>query len=98
MIPITVSYCAQHSAVDRRTSIRNALVFGAGIVLTFTALGFALAVLVGATGVARFAANPWVNLGLTAVFVAFALSLFGVINITIPSRWVNALDSASRSH
>ena len=97
MIPITVSYFAQHSGVDRRTSVRNALVFGMGIVLTFTALGFALAVLVGATGVARFAANPWVNLGLTAVFVAFALSLFGVINITIPSRWVTALDSASRS-
>jgi thiol:disulfide interchange protein len=97
MIPITVSYFAQHSGVDRRTSVRNALVFGAGIVLTFTALGFALAVLVGATGVARFAANPWVNLGLTAVFVAFALSLFGVVHIAIPSRLVNALDAASRN-
>ena len=97
MIPITVSYFAQHSAVDRRTLVRNALVFGIGIVLTFTALGFALAVLVGATGAARFAANPWINLGLTAVFVAFALSLFGVVHIAIPSRWVTALDAASRS-
>lgn len=96
MIPITVSYFAQHGAVDRRTAIRNAVVFGVGIVLTFTALGVSLAVLVGATGAARFAANPWVNLGLTGIFIAFALSLFGVVTIKIPSRWLTALDATSR--
>ena len=55
-----------------------------GIVLTFTALGMAMALLVGATSLNRFAANPWVNLLITAIFVAFALSLFGVFELALP--------------
>ncbi len=97
MVPITVSYFTSHSGTDRRTALRNALVFGVGIVLTFTALGIALAAFIGATGIALFAANPWVNLALTAIFVAFALNLFGAYEITIPSRWLTQLDAATRS-
>ena len=97
MVPITVSYFTSHSGTDRRTALRNALVFGLGIVLTFTALGIALAAFIGATGIALFAANPWVNLALTAIFVAFALNLFGAYEITIPSRWLTQLDAATRS-
>jgi len=97
MVPITVSYFTSHSSADRRTGLRNALVFGLGIVLTFTALGLALAIFIGATGVALFAANPWVNLALAALFVAFALNLFGAYEITIPSRWLTQLDAATGS-
>jgi thiol:disulfide interchange protein len=97
MVPITVSFFTSHSGADRRTALRNALVFGLGIVLTFTALGLALAIFIGATGVALFAANPWVNLALAALFVAFALNLFGAYEITIPSRWLTQLDAATRS-
>ena len=96
MVPITVSYFTSHSAVDRRASIRHALVFGLGIVASFTALGLALAVFVGAAGVAMLAGNPWVNLLLTAVFVGFALNLFGAYQIAIPSAWLTALDGAVR--
>ena len=68
----------------------EALVYGLGIVLTFTAVGFVLAVVFGASGLNRFAANPWLNLGVTALFVAFALSLFGVWELALPSGIVNA--------
>ena len=54
--------------------------------LTFTAVGFTLAVAFGASGLNRFAANPWLNLGVTAMFIAFALSLFGVCELALPSR------------
>ena len=97
MVPITVSYFTSRGSADRHTGLRNALVFGLGIVLTFTALGLALAIFIGATGVALFAANPWVNLALAALFVAFALNLFGAYEITIPSRWLTQLDAATRS-
>jgi thiol:disulfide interchange protein len=83
-------------ATDRRTSIRHALVFGLGIIASFTALGLALAVFVGAAGVTMLAGNPWVNLLLTAIFVGFALNLFGVYQITIPSSWLTALDNVVR--
>ena len=96
MVPITVSYFTSHAATDRRTSIRHALVFGLGIIASFTALGLALAVFVGAAGVTMLAGNPWVNLLLTAIFVGFALNLFGAFQITIPSTWLTALDNHVR--
>jgi thiol:disulfide interchange protein len=96
MIPITVSYFTYHRAADRRGALRHAALFGLGIVATFTALGLALAVLVGATGVALLAANPWVNLALTTLFVAFALNLFGVYHVAVPSAVLTALDGAAR--
>ena len=98
MIPITVSYFTNHAAAGdaRRSGLRSALVFTAAIIGSFTALGLLLALIFGATGVQRFAANPWLNLGLTALFVAFALNLFGFYEIALPSRALNALDSAAR--
>jgi len=96
MVPITVSYFTSHAATDRRASIRHALVFGLGIIASFTALGLALAVFVGAAGVTMLAGNPWVNLLLTATFAGFALNLFGVYQITIPSSWLTALDNVVR--
>ena len=49
-------------------------------------MGFTLAIGFGASGLNRFAADPWLNLGVTALFVAFALSLFGVFELALPSR------------
>jgi thiol:disulfide interchange protein DsbD len=97
MVPITVSYFTQHAGTDRRTSIRNALIFAAGIIATFTALGLALAIFVGATGINQFAANPWVNLVITAIFLAFAFNLLGAYEIQVPTGLLNKLDSATRN-
>ena len=93
MIPITVSYFTSRADDGHSAALRSALVFAAGIIATFTALGLALAVFVGATGAAAFAASPWVNLALAALFVAFALNLFGVWQVTVPSGSLTALDA-----
>jgi thiol:disulfide interchange protein len=92
MVPITVSYFTSRGTVSRRAALWQATLFGLGIVATFTALGLALAIFVGATAAALLAANPWVNLALSGLFVAFALNLFGMYEISLPSAWLNALD------
>ena len=96
MVPITVSYFTQRASRDHGGALWSASVFAAGIVTTFTALGLLLAVFVGATGASAFAANPWINLLLTALFVAFALNLFGVYQITVPTGALNSLDALTR--
>ncbi len=96
MVPITVSYFANHAAGSRRTALGQAVTYVLGIVLTFTALGMAMALLLGATSLNRFAANPWINLLITGIFVAFALSLFGVFDIGLPPSLVNRLDALTR--
>ncbi|MEO7361705.1 MAG: cytochrome c biogenesis protein CcdA [Gemmatimonadaceae bacterium] len=97
MIPITVSYFTRTSETTRSSPARNALIYAGGIMATFTVLGMAIALLVGAGGINRFAANPWVNLLVTAIFIAFALNLFGVWQFTLPSSLLTRLTAASNS-
>lgn len=95
MIPITVSYFTKNAETGRGSGVSQALVYCFGIIFTFTGLGLGLAALLGATGINQFAANPWVNLLITAVFVGFALNLFGLFQIGIPSGVLTSLSRAS---
>lgn len=97
MIPITVSYFTRTGETSRHSPTRNALLYAVGIMATFTVLGMAIALLVGAGGINRFAANPWVNLLVTAIFVAFALNLFGAWQFTLPSSLLTRLTVASNN-
>ena len=96
MIPITASYFAKHGGENRQTALKNAVLFGGGIIGTFTAVGLATSVLVGAAGMSRFAASPWVNLAIAAMFAVFAFNFFGFYEIRIPSGVLNRLDRLTR--
>ena len=85
MIPITVSYFTNHAGSSRTKSVKLATVYSLGIIGTFTILGMLLAIFVGAAGINLFAANPYVNLFITAIFLFFAFNLFGAYEITIPT-------------
>ena len=98
MIPITVSYFTNHSSGSRSRAVRLATVYSVGIIATFTLLGMLLAIFVGAAGINLFAANPWINLLITAIFLFFAFNLFGAYEITIPTGVLTKLDSMTRSH
>lgn len=97
MVPITVSFFTKQSEGDtppsRSETITKSVVYCGGIIATFTGLGTLLAVTLGASGAAQFAANPWINLAITAIFVVFALSLFGLFEIQIPTSILNRLNS-----
>ncbi len=97
MIPITVSYFTNHAGGSRKSAIFTALVYAVGIILTFTALGMLLAAIFGAGGVNQLAANPWVNLLITAIFLAFAFSLFGAYFLQVPPGLMNRIDDITRS-
>lgn len=97
MIPITVSFFTKQQGGDRGTSIRMALAYCLGIVATFTALGLLLTALFGASGIARFATNPVVNLAMAALFIVLAINLFGVFELTLPSGLINRTAQGSRS-
>jgi len=98
MVPITVSYFSSRGSRTRRGAVLQALIYGLGIVFTFSTVGLAISILFGAGGVNQFAANPWVNLLIAAVFLAFALSLFGVYFIQAPSGLTNHLNSVTSSN
>ena len=97
MIPITVSYFTNHSSRNRARAIKLASVYSIGIIATFTILGMLLAIFVGAAGINLFAANPWINLFITGIFLFFAFNLFGAYEINIPTNVLTKLDNLTRS-
>ncbi|MFQ6674349.1 MAG: protein-disulfide reductase DsbD family protein [Fidelibacterota bacterium] len=94
MIPITVSFFTKREATKKR-AVAEAGLYGIGIILTFTLIGFILTFLFGAGGINRLAASPWVNTVIALIFILFAFSLFGLLDIRLPSSWINAINRKS---
>jgi len=88
MIPLTVSYFVNQTGTRRR-AVRMAAIYGLSIVAIFTGLGLAMALVVGAAGPMLIATNPWINLFLGVVLVAFGFSLLGFFEVRLPARWQN---------
>ena len=95
LLPVTLAYFGKGG--DESPNRSRAGWFAAGIVVSFTLLGLAIAVIFGASGVSRFAANPKVNLALAAIFIFFALNLFGVFELPIPSSWLTRAVNSSNN-
>jgi thiol:disulfide interchange protein len=85
MIPITVSFFTHQGETGKGKPITNAIIYTLGIIATFSILGIILALTLGASGANQLAANPWVNIFIAALFIYFALSLFGMYEIELPS-------------
>lgn len=96
MIPITVSYFTRRGT-DGKKAVKEAALYAVGIILTFTVIGFTLTFMFGAGGINRLAASPIVNMLIAIIFIVFALSLFGITQIRLPSNWINAVDRYSSS-
>lgn len=101
MVPITVSFFTKRSDRTPRQGVMLAFVYAAGIVVTFSLLGLLMSAVlgvakgVGGAGAAQgIAANPWVNFALAGLFIFFALSLFGLFDIQLPTGIANKLQRA----
>ncbi|MEO8367926.1 MAG: cytochrome c biogenesis protein CcdA [Candidatus Solibacter sp.] len=95
MIPITMSYFLNRQSGGRRESIVQALVFCLGIVVLFSGLGLATTAILGPFGIVTLGSNPWVNAFISALFIAFGLSLLGAFEITIPSAILTPLNKSA---
>jgi len=84
MIPITVSFFLKQSEKDHHRPITMALVYCGTIVVVLTIAAVALLSLFRELSV-----HPVMNIGLGALFVFFALSLFGMYEIELPAGLAN---------
>jgi thiol:disulfide interchange protein len=91
MIPMTVTFFTG-KAKSRKVGIRNALIYGFSIILIYTLVGSIVAPFMGPEMANELATNWIPNLLFFVVFVVFALSFFGLFEITLPSSWVNKAD------
>lgn len=96
LIPITLTYFLKQAAGSRKHGMVLSSVYSIGIIVTFTGLGFLMTILMGAGGARIFAANPWVNLGVGAMFLWFTGSLFGLYEIQLPFGLGSKLSGGQR--
>jgi len=91
MIPMTVSFFTGRSK-SRKEGIKNAFIYGFSIILIYTIVGSVLAPFMGPE-MANVLATHWLpNVIFSLVFLIFALSFFGLFEITLPSSFVNKMD------
>ncbi len=96
MIPLTVSFFTKKSA-EKQKGIGNAVLYGFFIFLIYVLLTVPFHI-AGKTNPDIFnniSTNIWLNLIFFIIFVVFALSFFGLFEITIPSGVAGKIDSRS---
>ena len=96
MIPLTVSFFTKRSGT-RSKGIFNAFIYGFFIFLIYVLISVPFYFLKAnnANILNTISTNVWLNVGFAAVFLVFALSFFGLFEITLPSSISNTVDSKS---
>lgn len=92
IIPMTVSFFLKRSK-NKKKGIRDAWTYGASIVVIYVVLGLAITLLFGANALNALSTNAVFNILFFLMLVVFAASFFGAFEITLPSKWSNAVDS-----
>ncbi len=96
IIPMTVSMFIKRAG-SRKESIRDAIVYGLSIIVIYVGLGLLITLLFGASALNALATHAIPNLIFFVLLVVFALSFFGLFEITLPSSWSTMMSSKSRS-
>lgn len=94
IIPMTVSFFLKRS---EEHGVRDALLYGLAIIVTYVGLGLLVTVIFGASALNALATNAIVNLFFFVLLVVFALSFFGLFEIQLPSSWSTKLDAKARN-
>ena len=92
IIPMTVSFFLKRTK-DKKKGIRDAWTYGASIVVIYLTLGLAITLIFGASALNALSTNAIFNILFCLMLLVFAASFFGAFEITLPSKWSNAVDS-----
>ena len=92
IIPMTVSFFLKKGGGKR-----DAILYGLSIIILYVGLGLLVTILFGASALNELSTNAVVNIFFFALLVVFALSFFGLFEITLPDSWSTALDNKARS-
>ncbi len=96
IIPMTVSFFL-HRQSERRKAVRDAILYGAAIILIYVGLGLVVTSIWGANQLNALSTNAIFNIFFFLLLVVFAASFLGGFDITLPSSWGNKVNSKSRS-
>jgi thiol:disulfide interchange protein DsbD len=94
MIPMNVSFFTKQSKTKAQ-GVRNALLYSVSIIVLYVALGLGVTLIFGAGALHSLSTNIWFNLAFFVLLLVFAMSFLGAFEITLPSGFINKIDSKS---
>jgi len=92
MIPMTVSFFTKQSK-SKAAGIKNAIIYGASIVIIYVLLGIIVSAVFGADALNALSTNVWFNIIFFLLLIVFAVSFLGAFEITLPSSWGTKVDA-----
>jgi thiol:disulfide interchange protein DsbD len=92
MIPMTVSFFTKQSK-SKAKGVKNALIYGASIVIIYVLLGIIVSAVFGADALNAFSTNVWFNIIFFLLLLVFAISFLGAFELTLPSSWGTKADA-----
>ncbi|SFS42307.1 protein-disulfide reductase DsbD family protein [Lutibacter maritimus] len=92
MIPMTVSFFTKQSKT-RVAGIKNAIIYGASIVIIYVVLGLLVSAIFGADALNALSTNVWFNIIFFLLLIVFAISFLGAFEIVLPSSWGTKVDA-----
>ncbi|MBR6920039.1 MAG: thioredoxin family protein [Bacteroidales bacterium] len=94
LIPMTINFFMHGAGEENKQSgIRQAWMFGGSIIFIFAILGAILTLLFGPDAMYNISTHWIPNLIFFVIFLIFALSFFGLFEITLPSWMINKSDA-----
>jgi len=92
MVPITVNFFVKQGQGKggRSKATGLAIIYCLSIIGVFTAVGVLFSFFFSASALQTLANNPWLNLFVAGLFVAFGLSLLGLFELRLPNFLLNA--------
>lgn len=96
MVPLTVSYFTKR-AESKGKGIQGAIIYGVSIIVIYVLLGLLITIIFGASALNELATDGIFNVFIFLVLLIFGISFLGAFEITLPSTFVNKMDSKSDS-
>ena len=96
IIPMTVSFFLKRSK-QRGQAIREAVIYGASIVVIYLVLGLAVTLIFGAGALNALSTSAVFNIFFFLMLVVFGASFLGGFELTLPSSWTNKVDNKASS-
>ncbi|MCQ2213106.1 MAG: thioredoxin family protein [Bacteroidaceae bacterium] len=107
IIPMTVSFflkkgttkksTPEEIAAAKKRGVRDAILYGLSIVVIYVALGLIVTGLFGASALNNLATNAFFNIVFFLMLLLFGASFIGGFEITLPSKFTNAVDNKANS-
>ncbi|KGN70751.1 cytochrome c biogenesis protein CcdA [Porphyromonas sp. COT-108 OH1349] len=92
MIPMTVSFFLKRTK-DRKKAIKDAITYGLSIIVIYLLLGLTITSIFGASALNDLSTSAVFNIIFFLLLVVFAVSFFGMFELTLPQSWTNKLDA-----